>query len=86
MTTFYLDASALVKRYSPERGSAWVETLTTRSPENSFVTAEFTMAEAAAAFAAKHRAPKGITLKERDDALSDSTFSPTARLAINSFL
>ncbi len=28
MTDYYLDASALVKRYAPEPGSAWILNLT----------------------------------------------------------
>lgn len=71
MSTLYLDASALVKRYSPELGSAWVESQVDPSSGHNLMTAEFTMAEVAAALAAKHRAPQGITLKERDDAMSD---------------
>lgn len=71
MSTFYLDASALVKRYNPEIGSSWIEAQVDPSSGHSLITAEFTMAEVAAALAAKHRAPKGITLKERNDAMSD---------------
>lgn len=71
MSTLYLDASALVKRYSSEIGSTWVETQVDPASGHSLVTAEFTMAEVAAAIAAKHRAPQGITREERDDAVSD---------------
>ncbi len=51
MSTLYLDASALVKRYSSEIGSTWVETQVDPAPGHSLVTAEFTMAEVAAAIA-----------------------------------
>ena len=66
MTTFYFDASALVKRYSPEIGTIWVQSLMVTSAGHSVLTAEFTLAEVAAAISAKQRAPRGITLEERD--------------------
>mgnify|MGYP001115488097 CR=1 FL=1 len=70
MSNFYLDASAVVKRYNPETGSAWVKTLTDPSSGHTIILGEITLAEVAAALAAKHRAPGGITRKERDDAVA----------------
>lgn len=70
MSTFYLDASALVKRYLTETGSAWVLALTDPAAGNTIVVAEITRVEVAAALAARHRAPGGISRKERDDAVS----------------
>jgi len=70
MSHFYLDASAVVKRYSPETGSAWVKALTDPPAGHTIILGEITLAEVAAALAAKHRAPGGITEKERDDALA----------------
>lgn len=69
MSRFFLDASAIAKRYSVEAGSAWVASLIAPASGHGFLLAEITLAEVAAAFAAKHRAPRGITQKERDDAL-----------------
>ena len=69
MSLFYLDTSALVKRYLAEVGSAWVVALTDPSSGQTIVTAELAQVEAAAAIAARQRAPGGITLKERDDAV-----------------
>jgi uncharacterized protein len=69
VSVFYLDTSALVKRYLPEIGSAWVETITDPSSGHTIVTAEIAQVEAAAAIAARQRAPSGITLQERDDAV-----------------
>jgi len=71
MSAYYLDTSALVKRYFPETGSAWMLALTDPATGNDLILSELTMVEAAAAIAAKHRAPGGITLRERDDALND---------------
>ena len=70
MSHFYLDASAVVKRYSPETGSAWVKGLTDPTVGHAIVLGEITLAEVAAAIAAKHRAPGGITLEERDNAIA----------------
>jgi predicted nucleic acid-binding protein len=58
---FYLDASAVVKRYSLETGSFWVKALTDPTAGHTIVLGEITLAEVAAALAAKHRAPGGIT-------------------------
>ncbi len=64
MSIFYLDASAVVKRYSPEPGSGWVKLLTASEAEHTVILSEITLAEVAAALAAKHRAPGGITRVE----------------------
>ena len=70
MTEYYLDASALVKRYADEAGSVWIRQITEREAEHTIMLAEVTLAEVAAALAAKHRAPGGITPQQRDRALS----------------
>jgi len=67
---FYLDASAVVKRYGPETGSAWVKELTDLPAGHTIILGEITLAEISAALAAKHRAPGGITREERDKALA----------------
>ncbi len=61
MSDYFLDASALVKRYITEAGSKWVSQLTDPAANNTILIAEITMAEVAAALAAKHRAVSGIT-------------------------
>jgi predicted nucleic acid-binding protein len=71
MSDFYLDASAIIKRYSPEVGSGWVKAITDPMAGHDITLAEITLAEVAAAFAAKARLPGGITIEERDRALSD---------------
>ena len=53
--TFYLDASALVKRYLAETGSAWVESVCADEETNAIAIAHFGLVETAAAFAAKQR-------------------------------
>lgn len=53
--TFYLDASALVKRYLAETGSTWVESLCADQANNAVAIARFGLVETAAAFAAKRR-------------------------------
>ena len=52
---FYIDASALVKRYVVEPGSAWIMALCDPPAGNTIATARITKAEAAAAFASKCR-------------------------------
>lgn len=70
MSEYYLDASALVKRYTDEPGSGWIRQMTEPSAGNTIFLAEITLAEVAAALAAKARMPRGITQEQRDRALS----------------
>jgi predicted nucleic acid-binding protein len=56
VSVFYLDTSALVKRYLAEVGSAWVVALTDPSIGHTIITAEIAQVEAAAAIAARQRA------------------------------
>ena len=70
MTEYYLDASALVKRYADEAGSDWIRQITDREAGHTILLTDITLAEVAAALAAKHRAPGGITQEQRERALS----------------
>lgn len=69
MSYFFLDSSALVKRYLTETGTDWVDALTNPSSGNTIAIAEITRVEVAAALAARHRVG-AITLAERDEAVS----------------
>jgi hypothetical protein len=77
MSVLYLDSSAVVKRYSSELGSAWVKTITDVLAGHTLMFSEITLAEVAAAFAAKSRAPQSSSVHWRDLALkrflTDST-------------
>ncbi len=70
MSFFFLDTSAVVKRYFQEHGSAWVQSLTNPANSHTLVIAEITIVETAAAISARHRAPGGISLQEHDDLIS----------------
>jgi hypothetical protein len=65
----YLDTSAIVKRYVPETGTTWIMNLVDLSADSTIFLAEITLAETAAAIAARHRASGGITIQERDTAI-----------------
>lgn len=67
---FYLDASALVKRYVTEIGSAWVATICADVDTNALGIANIGIVEVAAAFAAKRRGGF-ITTEEYDGLLAD---------------
>jgi predicted nucleic acid-binding protein len=69
-TVFYLDASALVKRYVMEIGSAWVEALCRPTTGHTIATVRITKAEAAAAFARKLR-DGGLAPADYANALRD---------------
>jgi predicted nucleic acid-binding protein len=70
VTDYYLDASALVKRYADEPGSNWIRQLIHSGAQNSVLLAEITLAEIAAALAAKQRATDGITRQQMERILS----------------
>jgi uncharacterized protein len=70
VTDYYLDASARVKRYTDESGSTWTRQITDPGARHTILLAEITLAEVAAALAAKQRAPGGITQEQRDRILS----------------
>lgn len=70
MSHFFLDASAVVKRYRPEVGTAWVRALADPAAKHVIILSEITLAETAAALAALHRASGGITKQERNRALT----------------
>jgi uncharacterized protein len=55
MTTYYLDTSALIKRYVTETGSEWVQSLFDSKEDHLFITSRLTMPEAFSAFARRLR-------------------------------
>jgi predicted nucleic acid-binding protein len=56
VANYYLDTSALVKRYvASEAGSAWVQSLCAPSAGNLLLTSQIVLVEVAAAFARKER-------------------------------
>lgn len=65
MTAFFVDSSALAKRYLTEIGSAWVANLVDPAANNTVIVAEITRVEVAAALAARQRAGN-LTQSERD--------------------
>ena len=70
MSDYYLDSSAITKRYANEAGSNWVGNITDSAANHSILLSEITLAEVAAALSAKQRAPDGISIEGRDRALS----------------
>jgi hypothetical protein len=70
MSAYFLDSSALVKRYRTEIGSVWIKRLIEPTAGNTIAVCEITLSEVAAALAAAHRAPGGISRVERDEAVS----------------
>jgi predicted nucleic acid-binding protein len=69
VTDRVFDPSALVKRYVLEVGTTWVRSVTGASATDSVIITEVSLAEVAAALAAKQRAPGGLTIAQRDRAL-----------------
>jgi hypothetical protein len=69
VSDYFFDSSALAKRYLSESGTTWVRGLLNSAAGNTIWVAEITQVEVAAALAARHRAPGGITRPERDRAV-----------------
>jgi predicted nucleic acid-binding protein len=55
MTTYYLDTSALSKRYVQETGTAWISALADTAANHTFLTARVTMVEVYSALARRKR-------------------------------
>ena len=70
MSQLFLDASALAKRYITETGSHWINMLLNPTAKHLVAIAEITQVEVAAALAARHRAPGGISRQMRDSAVN----------------
>jgi predicted nucleic acid-binding protein len=70
MSAYFLDSSALVKRYRTEPGSVWIKRLLEPGAGHTITICEITLSEVAAALAAAHRAPGGISRIERDEAVN----------------
>jgi hypothetical protein len=67
MTTYYLDTSALSKRYVEETGSNWVRTLVLPEAEHTLLTARITMVEIYSALARRKRVSYPLFLKSRSN-------------------
>ena len=55
MTAYFLDSSALVKRYVPETGSTWIRALSAQETGNSLIIARITWVEVRSAIARRER-------------------------------
>lgn len=55
VNAFFLDTSALVKKYMTETGSTWIETLTDAESDNKIILARMTWVETLSAFTRLHR-------------------------------
>ncbi len=68
MTTYYLDTSALIKRYVAEAGSAWLDSEVFRTDEVMLLTSRLTMVEVWSALARRRR-EASISTQHHADAL-----------------
>jgi hypothetical protein len=66
-TVYFLDSSAVVKRYVEEVGTRWIEDLCDPSRGSAVVLSQITLVEVAAAFASKYRG--GVIDEETYDQL-----------------
>ncbi len=64
MTAYFVDSSALVKRYVPETGSAWIRALSAQETGNSLFIARITWVEVLSALARRER-EGSLTLTDR---------------------
>ena len=70
MTTYFLDSSALVKRYAQEVGSEWILAITEPAAAHTILLAEISLVEVAAAFAAQQRSRPTTDPSVGEEALS----------------
>ncbi|MBI3959148.1 MAG: type II toxin-antitoxin system VapC family toxin [Chloroflexi bacterium] len=70
MSFFYLDSSALVKRYLPEAGTNWLDQIFDPVSGHILITSQLTLAETAAVLGARGRAPGGLSTRRRERLLS----------------
>lgn len=70
MSQFFVDSSALVKRYVTEVGTLWMQQLSNPVAGHTIILATITRVEVAAALASRHRTYAGLTLAERDGAVA----------------
>ncbi len=71
MAAYFLDSSALVKRYATETGTAWVTSLLDPVSRNRLYIAQITGAEVVAALARKRR---GLLISTADAAIALAQF------------
>jgi len=65
MAAYFLDTSALVKRYVVEAGHQWIRSLYTDRPKHTLVISQITLAECVATLCRKLR-EQSISVTERD--------------------
>ncbi len=70
MTIYFLDSSALVKRYAVEIGTTWVSQLCDPANRHTLLIASVTLVEVAAAFATKQRSQE-VTTEAYSQGLQD---------------
>ncbi|MBI5667063.1 MAG: type II toxin-antitoxin system VapC family toxin [Chloroflexi bacterium] len=63
MSTFFLDTSAIAKRYIPETGSTWINSLVLPQTRNTVVISRLTMVEFVSALVRRQR-EKSISLND----------------------
>ncbi len=68
MTAYFLDSSALAKRYALEPGTTWLQTLTDPAAANALIIARITLVEVSSALARRHR-EQTLPMADYGDAL-----------------
>lgn len=71
MAVYFLDTSAIVKRYFPERGSQWIQSLCAPIAHHALYVSTLTLVEVVVSFARMGREnPPRCTMDERDQAIA----------------
>lgn len=70
VNTYFLDSSAIVKRYVPEIGSAWIQSITDPDVGHSIAIAQITWVEVQSAFARRQREGT-LSTDELDELVED---------------
>ena len=73
MAAYFLDTSALLKRYVQETGTAWIQSLTAPAAGHALIVARITLAETVAALTRRERGGS-IATQDAATALADFQF------------
>lgn len=70
VNAYFLDTSALVKRYVPELGSNWIQSITVPAAGNFLAISQITWVEVCSAFSRRQR-EGGLSVDEVDQLMGD---------------
>ncbi len=84
VNAYFFDSSALVKRYIPETGSGWIQTLTDTRADNLLIIARVTWVEVLSALARRQR-ERSLSSADRDLVIQQFQFDLNTQYRVVEF-